>query len=1288
MDPGTVVDGRFTIERAVAEGGMGAVYLARDGQSGRAVALKVVRDPSPELNDRFLREVEILRGLAHPAIVEYVAHGTLGTEPYLAMEWLEGEDLASRLARGSLDVTDALALARRIAAALAATHGRGLVHRDLKPSNVYLPGGDVAQAKLLDFGTARPIRPRHALTQTGMLVGTPFYMAPEQARGQREIDARADVFAFGCLLHECVAGAPPWTGLDLLAVLAKILLEPAAPLRTLRPDVPSWLERLVLRMLAKDRDARPDGGEAVLAELEAGEPDRRRASEMPPSLIGRDEQRVYCIILAGHADAETATVAVGKQDSLGALLRARLSGFAARVEVLAGDAALVVVQGSRVATDQALEAARIALALRPVLGATPLVVVTGRGSATGAVPVGEVVERASALLSRAPPGAIVLDETTSELVAARFEVREIDGRRELVGERERPATVRTVLGRPTPFVGRDRELAQLEALAEEAFDEGAPRAALVTGPAGLGKTRLLNEVLARVTAKREPAILFARAEIGSKDAPFALVGAALRDRAGFAAGDARAAERFCDVLGADLGDDARSDTIELLAEIARVPLANESEELRAARRDPVLMGARLQEAFVSFVEALTRRAPLVMVLDDLHWADAASLKLIDAALGALDRSPWLVLAMARPEIADEHPRLWADRGLSWVRLARLGRAAAERIAREILGDRATEATLARVIERADGNAFFLEELVRAVSQGAGDALPDTVLATVQARLDGLSAYGRRALRMASIFGERFHPDGVAHLLAAEVAPAPLAASTVRMTAPGVDWVTELVAAEVVERARKGAPGEIVFRHALVRDAAYETLTRDDRELGHRLAGEWLEARGGAEPSLLAAHFESGGAPERAREHYVVAAERAVEAHELGQSEGWASRALALGAEGSLRGAAELVRAVVSCTAGRPAEAFERGQAAAQALDEGSARWFRAVGEILAAAGRVNDPLGLTAWIQRARAAEARDPEAKRARLVALCRAVVPLGNMGHAANVASLLSYLEAEQAKLGQLDLLSRAQLVEARGVMCLSEGRPWDGVPLFQEAERLYGLAHDYRDQALAGVGAAWLLTQVGRVDEADAALALARATAQKTQGEHALTWALAVEAAVCVRRGDLAVARELYLEVRARYKKTRNARQEGWALIELSGVELSRGDAGAAEAHARAALEVVRHMVPLRVCALGAIAQALVRQGRAEEAVAVAREAETVMAPLRGLPLGEAHVRLALVDALRSAGDTEGAREAAARAVTRIEERAAAIDAPERGAFLALAEHAATYAAARELGVVGAP
>jgi serine/threonine protein kinase len=238
MEPADLLADRFEIEYRVQGGGMGAVFRARDRASGSPTAIKVIATSQDPRGERFAREVQLLSELSHPAIVRYVAHGVTAVgAPFLVMEWLDGEDLRCRLARQPLSIGESVALAARVAEALGAAHARGIVHRDLKPSNLFLPEGRVDQVKVLDFGIAHQ-EGLAQLTRTGTLIGTPGYMSPEQARSQEVVDARADVFALGCVLFECLTGSRPFEGDTAIAILGKLLFEEAPRLSALWPEVP------------------------------------------------------------------------------------------------------------------------------------------------------------------------------------------------------------------------------------------------------------------------------------------------------------------------------------------------------------------------------------------------------------------------------------------------------------------------------------------------------------------------------------------------------------------------------------------------------------------------------------------------------------------------------------------------------------------------------------------------------------------------------------------------------------------------------------------------------------------------------------------------------------------------------------------------------------------------------------------------------------------------------------------------------------------------------------------
>jgi len=277
----------YRIERVLGEGGMATVYLAEDLKHRRKVAVKVMR---PELAatlgaDRFLREVEIAAKLTHPHILPVHDSGETGGLLYYVMPYVDGESLRDRLHRErQLPVDEALHLAREMAEALGYAHRRGIVHRDIKPANVMVGEG---HALVADFGIARATDDGRALTQTGLAVGTPQYMSPEQASGEPEVDARADVYAMGAVLYEMLAGQAPYTGPTPQAVLAKSLTEEVVPVSQLRAGVPAPVAAVVAKAMARRPSDRYASGveveQALAAAREAVKSGARPAITAGPS---------------------------------------------------------------------------------------------------------------------------------------------------------------------------------------------------------------------------------------------------------------------------------------------------------------------------------------------------------------------------------------------------------------------------------------------------------------------------------------------------------------------------------------------------------------------------------------------------------------------------------------------------------------------------------------------------------------------------------------------------------------------------------------------------------------------------------------------------------------------------------------------------------------------------------------------------------------------------------------------------------------------------------------------
>src|SRR5438445_5256106 len=244
---------RYRIERELGAGGMATVYLARDLKHDRQVAVKVLR---PELGavlgaDRFLAEIRITAGLDHPHILTLIDSGEADGRLYYVLPFIRGESLRDKLVREQqLGLEEALAITRQIAGALDHAHRQGLVHRDIKPENILLQEGE---AMLADFGIALAVKEAggNRLTQTGLSLGTPQYMSPEQATGDRGIDARSDVYSLAAVLYEMLAGEPPVTGASAQSMIAKLMTESPTHLRVLRGTVSPELDAAVAKALAK-----------------------------------------------------------------------------------------------------------------------------------------------------------------------------------------------------------------------------------------------------------------------------------------------------------------------------------------------------------------------------------------------------------------------------------------------------------------------------------------------------------------------------------------------------------------------------------------------------------------------------------------------------------------------------------------------------------------------------------------------------------------------------------------------------------------------------------------------------------------------------------------------------------------------------------------------------------------------------------------------------------------------------------------------------------------------------
>jgi hypothetical protein len=664
-------------------------------------------------------------------------------------------------------------------------------------------------------------------------------------------------------------------------------------------------------------------------------------------------------------------------------------------EPLAHGGAIVTFAGSPAATDLVGRAARFALEARRLCDGG-VALASGRG-ATGNLSVGDAIERAASLLRRAAHGdrdrPVAVDEVSAALLGPRFE---LDGAGALRAER-RDDGVRTILGRPTPTVGRERELNLLVQLCRDSADEPAAAAMVVIGEAGVGKSRLRHELVERLG--RAAQVWSGRGDPVRAGSPFSLLGSALRRRLGVddvSTPAARvAAIRRVAIAVDDLGLPEPERVTTFLAELIGAPQPGPaSTQLAAARRQPRLMNDQLRRAFLELCAAELGRGPIVWTFDDLHWGDAPSIELVDEALRAFADRPLAAIGFARPEVEGLFPRLWAQRGASQLRLGPLAKKAAVRLAEGVLGAGARAGD--------DRGGRRARRRQRVLPRGAV-ARRGRRRGRATARDRGGDGPG--AARGAGGAG----PAGAARRVGARQRGS-RSRRWPRSSAPSCRSASSISCWPIWWRASCSSPRTSIAascRSATTRSARRRTACCSTAIASWRTASPGCGSRRSTSATRLtvAQHLEAGGEEARAALWYRYAAEHALEAGDPHAVIDRAARGLECGAVEHERGALLLLACIAHDWLGET-EATERcALGALDAAREGSAVWLRAAAELAVVAGRLGNHhllVGVARDLARARAGEAR-----RERVVALAIVASELLLVGHIDQARRLLERVE-----------------------------------------------------------------------------------------------------------------------------------------------------------------------------------------------------------------------------------------------------------------------------------------
>jgi len=1275
LPAGELIAGRFVIAGPAGTGGMATVYRAADLQSGQDVALKVARDDAAGASESLIHEAALLASLVHPGVVAYVDHGRCADgRPFLAIAWVSGTSLGARLLRGPLPLGDMFEATRQLSSTLAYLHGADVVHGDVKPDNVLAT--DDGRFVLLDFGIARRGAAPSAAEAASVAAGTAGYVAPEVLRGGGTRGGSADLFSLGCVAFAMLRGRPPFERDSAAGALQALLHEEVPRLDALVPGVPAGLASLISVMLARDPAARPTAAEAR-ARLD-GLADEVQQAAVREGLGAKTwmhgEHRTVCHLLVSGAPEEIEETAAELARGEGPLA----------IQRGAGTWSMTPACPSSLAAD--LEAlARLALALRRRFPAAGMALCCGPSEGTSS-PAGPSDGEAG----RRGAGVVALDPMAAGLLRRRFHIVERDGLDLLAGESLGMATPPSLLGRPTPFLGRSRETSLLCDRFREVVDGPRARLDVVTGLPGVGKSRLVYEVVKGLQREGTGAhLLFAAARAGAATIALGVLRQCIEAAVAVTPDDDLETRQR--KLTAHLRFHFPPSDVERLApfigELASVPFSEAGNAaLHAARLHPQLMEDRMRAAWHEWLAAQARSAPVVLVIEDAHEADPRTTSFLQSALRHLEHAPFWILATTTQRSDGHHGFAeLSDASAQETLLGPLPDEACAELAAAALGKEIASDERRALLARCQGNPFYLEELIRAARDGRGRELPSSVLEMIRLRLDVEPPDARLVLRAASVLGPTFRLVEVADLLQA-----------MGREAEGGRWLRHLCDREILREVVAGdaSTATYAFAHPSFCEASYASLTARDRRVAHLAAAHWLASTEMPEALTVAEHFRRAGATDLAAVWFERAAARALRANDLRGA--LKNVEIALGVVAAEQDAAGRLRATLArlsalraeahlwCGELRPAEGA--ATLAADELEPGDAGWLRAIGTGVIAAGKQAEWDHVSAWVARATSfAPAADAHDALATTLAWASVFLIFGGRY---DEADELTSMVADLARPGgEGDPEVEALLAQSRAVRASVAGDLAGCLAQLEQAQAAFEQAQDLRNLCTARTNLAFVHMELGDVGRAVDGLRRAWEEAQEMGLDDVSSIALHNLGRALALQGDLTAGERMERLAVERLAKEGERRLEALSRVYLAEILAATPAPEEAIGQAKLAVAALDDNPGLRPRAWAALAAALGARGLHEEALEAARAAWQMLEAQGTVEEGEALVRLRYAECLAACARTHEAAAAIRDAATKLVMRAEKIsDRACRDRFLTrVPENARTLALAESLGEV---
>jgi len=936
LGEGELYNNRFRIVKTAAFGGMSRIYKAEDTTTGEPVALKVLTLSRKDnlIIQRFEREIRILRSVKHANLVRAIDHGVAENgDIYLALEWLDGLDLGDVMATKDLSIRESLEIARGILRGLEVVHKSGIVHRDLKPANVFVlantrpPSG----IKLLDFGVAKVINEeletnsKRPLTTAGMVVGTPYYMSPEQAQGSDDIDARADLYSVGSALFELISKERCFKAQSALALLVKIATEQAPEIKTVVPDIDAELNQLLKKSLQRDPDKRfqtaREMEEAIATILSRGPKNRTTQLMDEITDFGTERMETDSLVDAERenpASAEEIEAVTARTEAYDdANLSLSNIPQTAAVIVQAGYISeewqnvcdllsdLTVASGGRFKRirqglivnyfEEAIGSSSAALEIavkffqqeqnKKSQGTFRVSIC----ASTNNVSETSLIDAACTQLEYAESNELIVDSVvrhfcksllaTKERHPGKFIAQSYKGLNLTSGRNQDESKFRNFSSN-----ARRKQTKELLKKIELQRDKSESKIFTVQAGFGMGRSQFLLELkyLLDETLPRDT-ILFSQCDEPMVGKPLYAMTQALKRSCVIRIGEDQETkfQKLIQLIPNEFTPRQRTQTQESLAQLIQnsdQPTDNRTPSIspfdKASRH--LNQGRQLYHDLLRFLNESAKHKPLLIIIDDAHWCDRPTVDLLESLIQDQEALVILVLSLAPTAVDSSHAgKLLTNFPHDNVLLNALNVEEVSELARKFLEVEPSDELCKLLNEKSGGNLQYLKEILSNLTPLADEQNLKTAInkmspgieRLIANHLSNLEPEDLEILRVAAAFGIRFWDQGVIALSEYSVEEA----------------IERLITQNVIyplETSRFSTSREYSFQNRYLWEAMYKKNDSQQLQEQHRKVSEWLIAQGEHDPVRLAYHYREAKSYRDAQAALCIAATAALHGGDL------------------------------------------------------------------------------------------------------------------------------------------------------------------------------------------------------------------------------------------------------------------------------------------------------------------------------------------------------------------------------------------------------------------------